>query len=132
MEYAVIIYYVLVEGEQVVESLNVKKNIEASSPEEAIGVAYKLFEAEVEAADEECYIVSIIPNAMLVISSSYSDISHIRLATSDMKYLFVPPCPVLMKSTSCVYLLMVWSLTLPSPRIKCFNSSRVMSRAPLQ
>ena len=43
MEYAVIIYYVLVEGEQVVESLNVKKNIEASSPEEAIGVAYKLF-----------------------------------------------------------------------------------------
>ena len=45
MEYAVIIYYVLVEGEQVVESLNVKKNIEA-------------------AADEECYIVSIIPNAM--------------------------------------------------------------------
>lgn len=48
MEYAVIIYYVLVEGEQVVESLNVKKNIEASSPEEAIGVAYKLFEAEVE------------------------------------------------------------------------------------
>ena len=52
MEYAVIIYYVLVEGEQVVESLNVKKNIEASSPEEAIGV------------DEECYIVSIIPNAM--------------------------------------------------------------------
>ena len=64
MEYAVIIYYLLVEGEQVVESLNVKKNIEASSPEEAIGVAYKLFEAEVEAADEECYIVSIIPNAM--------------------------------------------------------------------
>ena len=44
--------------------MNVKKNIEASSPEEAIGVAYKLFEAEVEAADEECYIVSIIPNAM--------------------------------------------------------------------
>ena len=64
MEYAVIIYYVLVEGEQVVDSLKVKKNIAARSQVWAIGVAYKLFEAEVEAADEECYIVSIIPNAM--------------------------------------------------------------------
>lgn len=64
MEYAVVIYYVLVEGEQVVESLNIKKNIDANSPEEAIGIAYKLFEAEAEAVDEECYIVSIIPSVM--------------------------------------------------------------------
>ena len=47
MRYIVIIYYVLVEGEQVFETLNVNKNIEASSPEEA---------------PDECYIVSIIPN----------------------------------------------------------------------
>lgn len=43
MRYIVIIYYVLIEGEQVFETLNVNKNIEANSP-------------------EECYIVSIIPN----------------------------------------------------------------------
>ena len=48
MRYIVIIYYVLIEGEQIFETLNVNKNIEANSPEEAI----------------ECYIVSIIPNAV--------------------------------------------------------------------
>ncbi|WP_455587856.1 hypothetical protein [Bacteroides sp.] len=63
MEYTVIIYYVLVEGEQIVESLNVKKNIEAGSPEEAIGIAYNLFQAEIPEG-EECYIVSIIPSVM--------------------------------------------------------------------
>ena len=57
MRYIVIIYYVLIEGEQVFETLNVNKNIEANSPEEAIGIAYNLFKAE-----DECYIVSIIPN----------------------------------------------------------------------
>ena len=36
-----------------------QKNIEANSPEEAIGIAYNLFKAE---APDECYIVSIIPN----------------------------------------------------------------------
>ena len=36
MRYIVIIYYVLIEGEQIFETLNVNKNIEASSPEEAI------------------------------------------------------------------------------------------------
>ena len=51
MRYIVIIYYVLIEGEQIFETLNVNKNIEASSPEEAI-------------ASDECYIVSIIPNAV--------------------------------------------------------------------
>ena len=55
MRYIVIIYYVLIEGEQVFETLNVNKNIEASSPEEAIGIAYNLFKSE--ATD-----VSIIPN----------------------------------------------------------------------
>ena len=55
------IYYVLIEGEQIFETLNVNKNIEASSPEEAIGIAYNLFKAE---ASDECYIVSIIPNAV--------------------------------------------------------------------
>lgn len=64
MEYVVIIYYVLVEGEQIVESFNVKKNIKAKSSEEAIGIAYNLFMAEVEASGEECYIVSIIPNTI--------------------------------------------------------------------
>ena len=59
MRYIVIIYYVLIEGEQVFETLNVDKNIEANSPEEAIGIAYNLFKAE---APDECYIVSIIPN----------------------------------------------------------------------
>ena len=54
MRYIVIIYYVLIEGEQVFN-----KNIEANSPEEAIGIAYNLFKAE---APDECYIVSIIPN----------------------------------------------------------------------
>ena len=39
MRYIVIIYYVLIEGEQVFETLNVNKNIEANSPEEAIGIA---------------------------------------------------------------------------------------------
>ena len=58
MRYIVIIYYVLIEGEQVFETLNVNKNIEANSPE-AIGIAYNLFKAE---APDECYIVSIIPN----------------------------------------------------------------------
>ena len=43
MRYIVIIYYVLIEGEQVFETLNVNKNIEANSPEEAIGIAYNLF-----------------------------------------------------------------------------------------
>ena len=57
MRYIVIIYYVLIEGEQIFET----KNIEASSPEEAIGIAYNLFKAE---ASDECYIVSIIPNAV--------------------------------------------------------------------
>ena len=57
MRYIVIIYYVLIEGEQIFETLNV----EASSPEEAIGIAYNLFKAE---ASDECYIVSIIPNAV--------------------------------------------------------------------
>jgi hypothetical protein len=61
MRYIVIIYYVLIEGEQIFETLNVNKNIEANSPEEAIGIAYKLFKAE---ASDECYIVSIIPNAV--------------------------------------------------------------------
>ena len=42
MRYIVIIYYVLIEGEQIFETLNVNKNIEASSPEEAIGIAYNL------------------------------------------------------------------------------------------
>ena len=51
----------LIEGEQIFETLNVNKNIEASSPEEAIGIAYNLFKAE---ASDECYIVSIIPNAV--------------------------------------------------------------------
>ena len=60
MRYIVIIYYVLIEGEQIFETLNVNKNIEASSPE-AIGIAYNLFKAE---ASDECYIVSIIPNAV--------------------------------------------------------------------
>ena len=46
MRYIVIIYYVLIEGEQVFETLNVNKNIEANSPEEAIGIAYNLFKAE--------------------------------------------------------------------------------------
>ncbi len=32
MRYIVIIYYVLIEGEQVFETLNVNKNIEANSP----------------------------------------------------------------------------------------------------
>ena len=59
MRYIVIIYYVLIEGEQIFETLNVNKNIEASSPEE--GIAYNLFKAE---ASDECYIVSIIPNAV--------------------------------------------------------------------
>lgn len=59
MRYIVIIYYVLIEGEQVFETLNVNKNIEANSPEEAIGIAYNLFKAE---APDEYYIVSIIPN----------------------------------------------------------------------
>ena len=36
MRYIVIIYYVLIEEEQIFETLNVNKNIEASSPEEAI------------------------------------------------------------------------------------------------
>ena len=61
MRYIVIIYYVLIEGEQIFETLNVNKNIEARSPEEAIGIAYHLFKAE---ASDECYIVSIIPNAV--------------------------------------------------------------------
>ncbi len=61
MRYIVIIYYVLIEGDQEFETLNVNKNIEANSPEEAIGIAYKCFKAE---APEECYILSIIPNAM--------------------------------------------------------------------
>ena len=55
MRYIVIIYYVLIEGEQIFETLS----IEANSPEEAIGIAYNLFKAE---APDECYIVSIIPN----------------------------------------------------------------------
>ena len=59
MRYIVIIYYVLIEGEQVFETLNVNKNIEASSPEEAIGIANNLFKSE---DTDECYIVSIIPN----------------------------------------------------------------------
>lgn len=42
MRYIVIIYYVLIEGEQIFETLNVNKNIEANSPEEAIGIAYNL------------------------------------------------------------------------------------------
>lgn len=46
MRYIVIIYYVLIEGEQIFETLNVNKNIEANSPEEAIGIAYNLFKAE--------------------------------------------------------------------------------------
>ena len=58
MRYIVIIYYVLIEGEQVFETLNVNKNIEANSPEEAIGINTIYLKPN----SDECYIVSIIPN----------------------------------------------------------------------
>ena len=57
MRYIVIIYYVLIEGEQIFETLNVNKNIEANSPEEAIGIAYNLFKAE--APDERLYFLLV-------------------------------------------------------------------------
>ena len=43
MKYVVIIYYVLVKEGKEIESLNIKENIEADSPEEAIGIAYNIF-----------------------------------------------------------------------------------------
>ena len=56
MRYIVIIYYVLIEGEQIFETLNVNKNIEANSPEEAIGIAYTWPQSR---SFGQCYIVSI-------------------------------------------------------------------------
>ena len=62
MKYVVIIYYVLVKVGKEIESLNIKENIEADSPEEAIGIAYNIFKSEYP--DDNCYIAAIIPNAI--------------------------------------------------------------------